>query len=87
MFKFITNRALWVNIIAAGALAFLIIFIILKMLGWITKHDAYLKVPAVLGKIHVLRVVGFKNEAHSCDVFSSNLFAEFFAKQAVRLED
>jgi len=64
MFKFITNRPLWVNIIAAGALAFLIIFIILKMLGWITKHDAYLKVPAVLGKkttdaIALLEKAGF----------------------------
>jgi beta-lactam-binding protein with PASTA domain len=64
MFKFITNRALWVNIIAAGALAFLIIFIILKMLGWITKHDAYLKVPTVLGKkttdaVKLLEQAGF----------------------------
>ncbi len=50
MFKFITNRPFWVNLLAAGALAFLIIFIILKLLGWITKHDAYLQVPAVLGK-------------------------------------
>lgn len=50
MFKFITNRPFWVNLLAAGALAFLIIFIILKLLGWITKHDSYLQVPAVLGK-------------------------------------
>ncbi len=50
MFKFITNRPFWVNLLAAGALAFLIIYITLKLLGWITKHDSYLKVPAVLGK-------------------------------------
>ena len=49
MFKFITSRPLWVNIIAAAALAFLLIFLFLKMLGWITKHGEYLTVPAVVG--------------------------------------
>jgi eukaryotic-like serine/threonine-protein kinase len=50
MFKFITSRPLWVNIIAAAALAIILIFLFLKMLGWITKHGEYLTVPAVLGK-------------------------------------
>jgi eukaryotic-like serine/threonine-protein kinase len=50
VFKFITNRPFWVNIIAAAVLAFLIIFLVLKMLGWATKHGEYLTVPAVLGK-------------------------------------
>jgi eukaryotic-like serine/threonine-protein kinase len=64
MFKFITHRPFWVNLLAAGALAFLIIFIILKLLGWITKHDAYLQVPPVLGKktgdaIQLLESKGF----------------------------
>jgi beta-lactam-binding protein with PASTA domain len=50
MFKFITKRPFWVNLLVAGAVAFLFLYLILKMLGWITRHDAYLKVPAVLGK-------------------------------------
>ena len=50
MFKFITSRPLWVNIATGVALAFLIIFIVLKMLGWITRHGEYLTVPAVVGK-------------------------------------
>lgn len=50
MFKFLTNRPFWVNLLAAMALAFLLFFGFLKMLGWITKHDATLTVPAVLGK-------------------------------------
>jgi len=50
MFKFITNRPLWVNILAAVALLLLLIFLFLKMLGLITKHGEYLTVPAVVGK-------------------------------------
>lgn len=49
MFKFITNRPFWVNLLAAIAIAFLLLFLFLKMLGWITKHGEYLKVPAVTG--------------------------------------
>ena len=67
MFKFITSRPLWVNIVAAAALAILLIFLFLKMLGWITKHGEYLTVPAVLGKnteeaIKLLEKQGFDVE-------------------------
>ncbi|MFZ1304322.1 MAG: PASTA domain-containing protein [Ferruginibacter sp.] len=49
MFKFITNKPFWVNLVAAIVIALLILFLVLKMLGLITKHGAYLKVPAVVG--------------------------------------
>jgi len=49
VFKFITNRPFWVNLLVAIAIALLFLFLFLKMLGWITKHGAYLKVPAVTG--------------------------------------
>jgi beta-lactam-binding protein with PASTA domain len=49
MFKFITDRPFWVNLLVAIALGFLLIFITLQMLGWITKHGEYLTVPAVKG--------------------------------------
>jgi eukaryotic-like serine/threonine-protein kinase len=50
VFKFITNRPFWVNLLAAILLAFLLIFLMLQLLGWITKHGDYLTVPAVKGK-------------------------------------
>jgi eukaryotic-like serine/threonine-protein kinase len=50
MFKFITDRPFWVNLLAAAALGLLLIFFTLQMLGWITKHGEYLTVPAVKGK-------------------------------------
>ncbi len=49
MFKFITDRPFWVNLVAAIVIAVLFIFLFLKTLGWITKHGEYLKVPAVTG--------------------------------------
>ena len=50
MFKFITDRPFWVNLLVAAALGLLLIFFTLQMLGWITKHGEYLTVPAVKGK-------------------------------------
>ena len=50
MFKFITNRPLWVNFLTAVVMAFLIVFLMLQLLGWITKHGVYLTVPEVTGK-------------------------------------
>lgn len=49
MFKFITDRPYWVNLLTAIAIALLFFFLLLKTLGWITKHGAYLKVPAITG--------------------------------------
>lgn len=49
MFKFITGRPFWVNLLAAIVIAVLLIFLVLKMLGVLTRHGAYLKVPAVTG--------------------------------------
>jgi eukaryotic-like serine/threonine-protein kinase len=49
VFKFITGKPFWVNLLAAIVIAVLLIFLILKTLGIITRHGAYLKVPAVTG--------------------------------------
>ncbi len=50
MFKFITNRPFWVNLLVAALLGLLLVFLVLKTLGIITKHGQYLTIPAVLGK-------------------------------------
>lgn len=50
MFKFITNRPFWVNLLAVITLAVLLVFIVLQLLGWITKHGEYLTVPDVMRK-------------------------------------
>ena len=65
MFRFITSKPLWVNILVAIALAFVIVFVILKTLGGITKHGEYLTVPSVIGKstgdaVQFLEAKGFE---------------------------
>ena len=50
MFKFITDRPFWVNLLAVLVLSFLIFFSILQLLGVITNHGKYLSVPSVVGK-------------------------------------
>lgn len=63
-FKYLTDRPFWVNLLAAIVLTFLLLFIFLRMLGWITKHGEQLTVPSVLGKktneaIKILEKQGF----------------------------
>lgn len=67
MFKFLTNRPFWVNLLFAIVLAFLLLFLGLQTLGWITNHGAHLTVPAVVGKktgdaIKLLESKGFEVE-------------------------
>jgi beta-lactam-binding protein with PASTA domain len=50
MFRSITKRPFWVNLLAAIAIALLVIFLFLWMLGIITRHGKYLTVPSVIGK-------------------------------------
>jgi eukaryotic-like serine/threonine-protein kinase len=64
MFKFITHRPFWVNLLVAMGLFIAIALLVLKMLGVITKHGEYLTVPSVLGKktsdaIDLLKKQGF----------------------------
>lgn len=67
MFQFITKRPFWVNLLAAIALIVAILFIVLWMLGFITNHGQYERVPAVVGKtaeeaINALEAKGFTVE-------------------------
>jgi beta-lactam-binding protein with PASTA domain len=50
VFKFITEKPFWVNLIVAIAIFFILIFTILQLLGSITNHGKYLSVPSVVGK-------------------------------------
>lgn len=50
MFKFITQRPFWVNLLVAVVIIFFIIFLFLQSLQFFTHHGAYLKVPDVNNK-------------------------------------
>jgi beta-lactam-binding protein with PASTA domain len=50
VFKFITDRPFWVNLLTAMAIALSLIFIFVHLLSWVTKHGQHLTVPAVVGQ-------------------------------------
>jgi Uncharacterized protein conserved in bacteria len=50
MFKFITHRPLWVNILVGVVIALVLFFIFIFSLNWFTHHDKALAVPQVTGK-------------------------------------
>ncbi|MBS1567694.1 MAG: PASTA domain-containing protein [Bacteroidetes bacterium] len=50
MFAFITKRPLWMNILFAIVLVFLLLLIFLFSLNWITHHGRVLTIPQVTGK-------------------------------------
>ncbi len=65
MFKFITHRPLWLNILAGGLLAILLFFLFILSLRWLTNHDESKTVPYVLGKSYdeaekILQSAGFE---------------------------
>lgn len=67
MFKFITHRPLWVNVIAGIVLALGLFFLFLLSLDWITGHGKSATVPSVNGKSYeeakkILRKAGFDVE-------------------------
>lgn len=67
MFKFITNRPLWINILVGIALAIAIFAVFLLSLNWLTDHGKYATVPSVTGKKYdeakeILKKAGFDIE-------------------------
>jgi eukaryotic-like serine/threonine-protein kinase len=50
MFKFITHRPLWLNMLTGVLLAVAILFIFIFSLNWLTHHDESKTVPSVAGK-------------------------------------
>lgn len=67
MFKFITHRPLWINVLAGLALAVLIFVLFILSLNWLTHHNESNKVPSVVGKSYdeasgILEKAGFEVE-------------------------
>ena len=50
MFKFLTHKPLWVNILAVLILSALLVLIFFGSLDYLTRHGDYAVVPSVIGK-------------------------------------
>jgi len=67
MFKFITHRPLWANLLAGIIIALILFFIFIFSLNWFTHHDQSKTVPQVVGKSFeaakdVMETAGFEVE-------------------------
>jgi beta-lactam-binding protein with PASTA domain len=67
VFKFITHRPLWLNLLTGILLAVVILFIFIFSLNWLTHHDESRTVPSVTGRsyqeaIDILAKAGFDVE-------------------------
>lgn len=67
MFRFITSKPLWVNILVGIVLALGIFALVISSLGWLTNHNDAKTVPPVLGKTleqaqRILEKAGFAVE-------------------------
>jgi eukaryotic-like serine/threonine-protein kinase len=82
VFKFLTHRPLWVNILFVVVVATLLVLLFFGSLDYITKHNEYQKVPAVVGKNidaarKMLEDKGFEVE------IQDSLYIDTFPKLAV----
>jgi Uncharacterized protein conserved in bacteria len=62
VFKFITKKPLWVHILVAVGLLFLLVFIFLLSLDWMTEHGKTLTIPSVTGKSYDQAVKELENQ-------------------------
>ncbi|MCH5721362.1 PASTA domain-containing protein [Niabella hibiscisoli] len=67
MFRFITGRPLWVNLLVGFLLAVILFVALISSLGWFTNHDDAKTVPGVTGKSlaeaqRILTAAGFTVE-------------------------
>jgi eukaryotic-like serine/threonine-protein kinase len=67
VFKFITGRPLWANILLGIGILLVLFFLFFQSLSWITRHDKTLAVPSVTGKSYeeakkILEAQGFEVE-------------------------
>lgn len=85
MFKFITNRPLWLNILVGILLAIGLFALFLLSLNWITDHGKSSTVPAVAGKSFeeatlILEKAGFDVEIQD-SVYVDSIAPLFVIKQ------
>jgi hypothetical protein len=63
--KFITHKSFFINLLVIILIVLLLVFTFFSLLGVITKHNEYQKVPVVLGKTYdeatqILKTAGFE---------------------------
>jgi len=82
VFSFITKKSFLINLLIVILIAILLVFAFFSSLGWLTNHDAVIKVPSVVGR-NVEDAKKFL-ESQGFDVsVQDSVYIDSTAKQAV----
>src|SRR5688572_22819532 len=71
MFRFITGRPLWMNILFSIVLVFVIIFVFLTSLKWCTNHGDTITIPAVLNMSYDKAVQALEDKGFEVEIQDS----------------
>lgn len=82
MFKFITDKPLWVNILTGIGIILVLIMLFFGSLDWVTGFQQYEKVPAVLGQNIVAAQKILEDKGFEV-VIQDSVFVDSIARQAV----
>lgn len=82
MFKFITDKPLWANILAGIAIIFVVILLFFGSLDWVTGYGKYEKVPSVAGQ-HILSAQKILEDKGFEVQIQDSIYIDTIAKQAV----
>ena len=85
MFKFITQKPLWINIVVGALFLIVLVLSFFASLGWVTGHNKYEKVPDIIGQnIYTakiaLEIKGFRVEVTD-SVFTTDVPGLTITKQ------
>ena len=82
MFKFITDKPLWVNILAGLGLVVILLLLFFGSLSWLTGYGKTEKVPSVMGQNIVAAKKILEDKGFDV-VIQDSLYVDSVAKQAV----
>lgn len=82
MFKFITNKPLWVNILAGFGLVVILLLLFFASLSWLTGIGKYEKVPMVTGQNYMAAIKMLEDKGFEVAIQDS-IYIDSIAKQAV----
>ncbi len=71
MFKYLTSKPLWVNILVALGILLLLVFLFFFSLSWMTNHDKNEKVPNTVGQNIVAATKMLKEKGFDVEVQDS----------------
>jgi beta-lactam-binding protein with PASTA domain len=74
LFKYITSKPLWANILAGILIVVILLFLFLQSLDWLTRHGKNLTIPAVTGKSYTDAKKALEEKGFEVEVLDSSTY-------------